>query len=55
MPNNLNSGLYIAHPWPDYQEYMGEEWFRDECYYCADKDVYFIPKERVDASIQNKA
>lgn len=37
---------YIAHPWPEYQEYMGEEWFREECYYCADKDIYFIPEER---------
>lgn len=40
---------YILFPWPDYQEYMEEEWFRDECYYCADKDVYFIPKERIES------
>lgn len=38
---------YIAYHWPEYQEYMGEEWFRKECYYCADKDVYFIPINRV--------
>ena len=44
---------YIAYPWPEYQEYMGEEWFREECYYCADKDVYFIPVNRVNES-ENK-
>lgn len=44
---------YVAYPWPEYQEYMGEEWFREECYYCADKDVYFIPVNRVNES-ENK-
>lgn len=44
---------YIAYSWPDYQEYMDKDWFRDESYYDADKDVYLIPKERVNASIQN--
>lgn len=24
---------YIALPFPDYQEYMEEEWFRKETYY----------------------
>lgn len=24
---------YIALPWPDYQEYMEEKWFRKETYY----------------------
>jgi len=50
MPKKSNFDIdgkeYIAHPWPEYQEYMGEDWFHDECYYCADSDVYFIPKER---------
>lgn len=41
---------YIAYPWPEYQEYMGEEWFRKECYYCADKDIYFIPINRVNTT-----
>lgn len=41
---------YIAYTWPEYQEYMGEEWFREECYYCADKDIYFIPINRVNST-----
>ena len=44
---------YVAYPWPEYQEYMGEEWFREECYYCADKDVYFIPINRVNTTSTN--
>lgn len=43
--------LYVALPWPDYQEYMGEDWFLDESFYDTDKDVRLIPKERYDASI----
>jgi hypothetical protein len=50
MPKKSNFEIdgqeFIAYPFPEYQEYMGEEWFRDECYYCADCDIYFIPKER---------
>ena len=39
---------YVAYPWPDYQEYMDKDWFRDESYYDADKDTYLIPKERIE-------
>lgn len=46
MPKISNSSKYIAHPWPEYKEYMGEDWFLDECYYCSKYDVYFIPEER---------
>ena len=38
---------YLAYPWPEYQDYMGEEWFRTESYYDSDKDVYLIPEYRV--------
>ena len=50
MSKILNSSEYIAYPWPEYQEFMAEDWFREESYYCADKDTYFIPKNRVKKS-----
>lgn len=43
--------LYVALPWPEYQDYMAEDWFRKESYYDSNKDTYLIPKERYDASI----
>lgn len=43
---------FIAYPWPDYKKYMSEDWFLDECYYCADKDVYFIPEERCNENLE---
>ena len=44
MSDNIT--LYVALPWPEYQEYMGEDWFLEESYYDVDKDVRLIPKER---------
>ncbi len=38
---------YIAFPWPDYQEYMEEEWFREASYYDCNRNVYLIPIDRV--------
>ena len=38
---------YIALSWPDYQEYMEEEWFREETYYDCNRNVYLIPIDRV--------
>lgn len=38
---------YIALSWPDYQEYMEEEWFREESYYDNNRSVYLIPIDRV--------
>ena len=38
---------YIALSWPDYQEYMEEEWFREESYYDNNRSVYLIPINRV--------
>ena len=49
MPENIT--LYVALPWPEYQDYMAEDWFRKESYYDAKQDTYLIPKERYDASI----
>lgn len=49
MPDNRR--YYVALPWPEYQDYMAENWFLEESYYDAKKDVYLIPKERYDGSI----
>ena len=49
MPDNRR--YYVALPWPEYQDYMAEDWFLEESYYDVDKDVRLIPKERYDASI----
>ena len=49
MPENIT--LYVALPWTEYQDYMAEDWFREESYYDVNKDTYLIPKERYDASI----
>lgn len=49
MPENIT--LYVALPWPEYQDYMTEDWFRKESYYDVDKDTYLIPKNRYDGSI----
>ena len=35
---------YIAVSWPDYQDFMEYPGFREECYYCADHNIYFIPE-----------
>ena len=38
---------YISFPWPNYQEYMEEEWFKKETYYDCNRNVYLIPIDRV--------
>lgn len=38
---------YEAFIWPEYQEFMGEDWFREETYYDPNKDTYLIPENRV--------
>lgn len=40
--------VYLAFTWPEYQEYMAEDWFREESYYDANKDTYLCPKSRVE-------
>ena len=49
MPENIKT--YVALPWPEYQDYMAEDWFLEESYYDVDKDVRLIPKERYNGSI----
>lgn len=46
MPENIT--LYVALTWPEYQDYMAEDWFREESYYDVNKDTYLIPKNRYD-------
>ena len=53
MPENIKT--YIALPWPEYQDYMAKDWFREESYYDSNKDTYLIPKNRYDAGIQNNS
>ena len=36
---------YIAVEWPEYQTFMEHPRFREECYYCADANTYFIPED----------
>lgn len=36
---------YIAVEWPEYQIFMEHPRFREECYYCPDSSVYFIPED----------
>lgn len=38
---------YIAFTWPEYHKYMGENWFREECYFDPTKDTYLIPENRL--------
>ena len=33
---------YVAIPWPEYQDYMAEDWFREESYYDANKDIFYV-------------
>ena len=45
--NNNNEDLYVALGWPEYQELMEHpRW--SECKYCADENIYFIPKDIYD-------
>ena len=36
---------YICVEWPEYQIFMEHPRFREECYYCPDSSVYFIPED----------
>lgn len=36
---------YISVEWPEYQYFMDHPRFRDECYYCPDASIYFIPED----------
>lgn len=43
--------VYIALHWTEYQDYIAEDWFREESYYDSNKDTYLIPKNRYYGSI----
>lgn len=36
---------YYKVNWPEYQDFMEMPRFRQQCFYCADDDSYFIPEE----------
>lgn len=39
---------YISVEWPEYQIFMEHPRFREECYYCPDSSIYFIPEDLYD-------
>ena len=44
---------YINVDWPEYQLFMDHSRFRDECYYCSDSNMYFVPEDLYD-EVMNK-
>ena len=36
---------YVCVEWPEYQIFMEHPRFEDNCYYCPDSSVYFIPED----------
>lgn len=46
---------YQAFTWPEYQDFMGEDWFREESYYDSNKDTYLIPEDRVEHFYNKKS
>lgn len=36
---------YVCVEWPEYQIFMDHPRFEDNCYYCPDSSVYFIPED----------
>ena len=45
---------YIAVEWPEYQIFMEHPQFREECYFCLDADIYFIPENLYNEVIYEK-
>lgn len=39
---------YIAVEWPEYQIFMEHPRFREDCYFCPDASIYFIPEDLYD-------
>lgn len=39
---------YVCVEWPEYQIFMEHPRFEDDCYYCPDSDMYFIPEDLYD-------
>lgn len=36
---------YICVEWPEYQIFMEHPRFEEDCYYCPDSSVYFVPED----------
>lgn len=36
---------YICVEWPEYQFFIEHPRFEEDCYYCSDENVYFIPED----------
>lgn len=45
---------YIRVDWPEYQLFMDHSRFRDECYYCPDASVYFVPEDLYDEVMEER-
>lgn len=45
---------YICVEWPEYQIFMEHPRFEDECYYCPDSSVYFIPEDLYDEVMEER-
>lgn len=59
MPTNYEDVIlkyesedYALISWPESQQYMNEDWFKDECFLCNEEErvgpaAYFIPSTRI--------
>ena len=45
---------YIAVEWPEYQIFMEHPQFREECYFCPDANLYFIPENLYNEVVYEK-
>lgn len=45
---------YIYVEWPEYQIFMEHPRFEDDCYYCPDSSVYFIPEDLYDEVMEER-
>ena len=45
---------YIGVDWPEYQIFMEHPRFEDECYYCPDASVYFVPEDLYDEVMEER-
>lgn len=45
---------YVYVEWPEYQIFMEHPRFEDECYYCPDSSVYFIPEDLYDEVMEER-
>lgn len=45
---------YVYVEWPEYQIFMEHPRFEDDCYYCPDSSVYFIPEDLYDEVMEGR-